>query len=543
MLLEKIYSNCLFGTRFLSVSTRTLTVHRAKEEKAVLTGDNCADTILDKVWQFSVDFPGKIAFIDAANPTNKRTYREVYWHSYSLASFLRKQLNFKKNEMVCTFMPNSIDCASVYLGTTLAGGVVTPANSHYSALDLARQINDSGSRLVFCNEEGLETVLEAKELAPKLEQIITVGPSISEFTEQKSILFTEIKKTRPVLDKFDTNPADDLFCLPYSSGTTGLPKGVMLTHKNVSAMIANYCQFLKGNIDLLMKPPFIPHKEHAIMLLPFFHIFGMGLMLNGLYLGTQMVVMKKFDVAQLCKSIQDFKVRSLTVAPPVLGALAKHPVVSTFNLSSLQIVFSGAAPAGRELCNEVQKRLPSVKYVFQGYGMTELSMSASIGSIKTMTPNESVGLLLPGFELRIVDPETGKDADKNAKGEMWMRGDQIMKGYFNRPEETAETLDADGWLHTGDVGYVDDVGHIFIVDRLKELIKVKGFQVPPAELEDIIVAHPKVKDCAVVGVPCDIRGEIPKAFVVKKCETLHEEELQDFVNEKVSHYKQLKGGV
>ena len=253
-----------------------------------------------------------------------------------------------------------------------------------------------------------------------------------------------------------------------------------------------------------------------------------------------------------------FQIRLLTVAPPVLLSLAKSPVVEKYDLSSIESIFTGAAPVGRDLCNEVKKRIPSIKHIIQGFGMTEVTMVANVGSVKTKTPIESVGLLVNGYELKVVDPETGEALGANKKGELWYRSDQIMKGYLNRPEETSTTIDSEGWLHSGDIGFIDDDGHVFIVDRMKELIKVKGYQVPPAELEDLLLSHPKVKDCAVVGVPCEIRGEVPRAFIVKKCETLKEDDVHDFVNgpfyqfsytitfsfsEKVTKYKQLKGGV
>ncbi|KAE9547816.1 hypothetical protein FO519_008969, partial [Halicephalobus sp. NKZ332] len=323
----------------------------------------------------------------------------------------------------------------------------------------------------------------------------------------------------------------------------GLPKGVVLTHRNMATMLPNFTNMVKEHIHDMMVPAFNPPDQNSILILPFFHIFGLGMMYSGIYTGESILVMGKFDLVQFCKCIQDYKIRVVTVAPPILVALAKHPIIDKFDLSSLEAVLCGAAPVGKDLCNEVKKRLPSVKHVLQGFGMTEVAMVANIGSIKTKTPIESVGLLLNGYELKVVDPDTKEALGTNKKGELWYRSDQIMRGYLNRPEETAATIDSEGWLHSGDIGFIDNDGHVYIVDRLKELIKVKGYQVPPAELEDLLLSHPKVRDCAVVGVPCEIRGEVPKAFIVKKCDTLQEDEIHDFVNEKVTKYKQLKGGV
>ncbi|KAE9547819.1 hypothetical protein FO519_008972 [Halicephalobus sp. NKZ332] len=272
-------------------------------------------------------------------------------------------------------------------------------------------------------------------------------------------------------------------------------------------------------------------------------MFGLGMLLNGIYSGETIIVMGKFDLEKFCKCVQDYKIRMASVVPPILVHLAKNPIIDKYDLSSLEAVLSAAAPVGKDLCNEVKKRIPSLKYILQGSGMTETSLLTTLGSIKTKTPIESVGPLVNGHELKIVDPDTKEALGTNKKGELWYRSDQIMRGYLNRPEETAATIDSEGWLHSGDIGFIDNDGHVYIVDRLKELIKVKGYQVPPAELEDLLLSHPKVRDCAVVGVPCEIRGEVPKAFIVKKCDTLQEDEIHDFVNEKVTKYKQLKGGV
>ncbi|KAE9547391.1 hypothetical protein FO519_009399 [Halicephalobus sp. NKZ332] len=346
---------------------------------------------------------------------------------------------------------------------------------------------------------------------------------------------------QPKFEETHISSDEDLLCLPYSSGTTGLPKGVMLTHKNLVTVLHNFTDVMKENIYSTLVPSFLPCEQNSILFLPFYHMFGFGTLLNGIYNRETIVVMTKFDFEKFCKYIQDYKIRIAFVTPPVLVYLAKNPIIDKYDLSSLEIVLSSAAPLGKDLYNEVKKRLPTLKHVFQGYGMTEISFFTTLGSIKT--PIGSVGALVNGHELKIVDPETGESLGANTEGELWYRSDQVMKGYLNRPKETAATIDSEGWLHSGDIGFIDDNGHVYIVDRLKELIKVKGYQVPPTELEDLLLSHPKVKDCAVVGIPCEIRGEIPKAFIVKKCNTLREDEIHDFVNEKVTKYKRLKGGV
>lgn len=259
---------------------------------------------------------------------------------------------------------------------------------------------------------------------------------------------------------------------------------------------------------------------------------------SALFQGGKVVTMARFDLEQFLQLSQDHKVARAFVAPPIVLAMAKHPSVANYDLSSLQSVFSGAAPLGAELAEEAATRLGCE--VVQGYGMTELapvSHATPAGQFKPGT----IGILAPSTMSRIVDPETGKDMGVGEDGEIWVKGPQVMPGYLNNPEATAATIDKDGWLHTGDVGHVDEDGHFTIVDRLKELIKFKGFQVPPAELEALLVTHPSVADAAVIGVPDDEAGELPKAFItLKEGETTSAEDIQKFVADQVATYKQIR---
>jgi acyl-CoA synthetase (AMP-forming)/AMP-acid ligase II len=316
--------------------------------------------------------------------------------------------------------------------------------------------------------------------------------------------------------------------LPYSSGTTGLAKGVMLTHKN---LVANVAQTL-GAI------PSAP-DERLMAVLPFFHIYGMQCMMNcGLRAGATVVTLPRFDLEQFLRAHQDYQITRSFVAPPIVLALARHPMVDSFDLSHLRLVNSGAAPLKAELAVECGKRLGCD--VIQGYGMTELSPVSHLTPPGWFRPG-SVGITAPNTQTRIVDPVTGADRDTGAEGEVWVRGPQVMKGYLNNPQATAATVDADGWLRTGDLGYVDADGHLYVVDRLKELIKYKGFQVPPAELEAVLLRHPDVADAAVIGRPDDEAGEIPVGYVVlRPGATASPAEIMQFVAGEVAHYKQLR---
>jgi acyl-CoA synthetase (AMP-forming)/AMP-acid ligase II len=324
----------------------------------------------------------------------------------------------------------------------------------------------------------------------------------------------------------EIDPVEDLAVLPYSSGTTGLPKGVMLTHYN---LVAHDCQIDTGDV--------IRPGDVVIAVLPFFHIYGMSVIMNaGLSRGGVVVTMPRFDLAQFLQLIQDHKVNRAFLVPPIVLALAKHPIVDDYDLSSLQVIFCGAAPLSTELTRAAADRLGCV--IKQGYGMTETS------PVTHLTPDDRVkdgkiGVLAASTEAMIVDIETLEPLGPNRDGELWVRGPQVMRGYLNRPDATDATIVEGGWLRTGDIASVDEDGYFTIVDRLKELIKYKGYQVAPAELEAVLLTHPAVADAAVVGSPDEESGELPKAFVVRKGE-VGEQELIDYVAAHVAPYKKVR---
>jgi 4-coumarate--CoA ligase len=301
----------------------------------------------------------------------------------------------------------------------------------------------------------------------------------------------------------------------------------MLTHRNCVANLAQSNAMLEYH-----------EGEVALAVLPFFHIYGMQVLMNGLLAeGVTVVTMPRFDMEQALSLIQEHGVTQFYAVPPIVLGLAKSPLVDQYDVSSLRKIFSGAAPLGAELADEAAARVGCV--VVQGYGMTELS-PISHATVGTDVKPGSNGVTAPNTMCRIVSPE-GVDQGVDEEGELWIKGPQVMKGYLNNPEATAFTIDEDGWLHTGDVARIDADGHMYIVDRVKELIKYKGFQVPPAELEALIVTHPAVADVAVVGVPDVEAGELPKAFVVlKPGADATAEDIQEFVAEHVASYKQIR---
>ena len=302
----------------------------------------------------------------------------------------------------------------------------------------------------------------------------------------------------------------------------------MLTHRN-----------LVSNIEQTLATVVAHEDDSFVAVLPFFHIYGMQMLMNlGLRAGNTIVTMPRFDLEQFLSLHQEHRVTRGFVAPPMVVALAKHPIVDNYDLSALRWILSGAAPLSADLAIECGRRLGCE--VVQGYGMTELSPVSHATPTGMFKPG-SVGVTVPNTEVDIVDPVTGSSLGIDEDGEVWVRGPQVMKGYLNNESATRSTVDEDGWLHTGDIGHLDADGHLFIVDRLKELIKYKGFQVPPAELEALLLTHPQVVDAAVIGLPDDEAGEIPAAYVVlKQGQDVTSADIQRFVADKVASYKQVR---
>jgi acyl-CoA synthetase (AMP-forming)/AMP-acid ligase II len=384
---------------------------------------------------------------------------------------------------------------------------------------------DSGAKLLFTVSAFLDrAAAAAAEVGLPQESIISLDPAEG-YTSLIDLIGTSAKPPAQTVGPSDTA------VLPYSSGTTGRAKGVILTHRN---LVANLAQF--GELNS------VSSQSTIIAVLPFFHIYGMTVMMNnGIFKRATVVTMPKFDLPDFLRIIQEHKVNYVYIAPPVAVALAKHPIVDNYDLSSIDIIFSGAAPLDAELGHAVAKRLGT--RVRQGYGMTELSpVSHAMREDDDDADLNSVGIALPNIECKLVDPDTGKDVGPGERGELWIKGPNVMQGYLNNPEATAITLDAEGYLHTGDVATVTEDGVFTIVDRVKELIKYKGYQVPPAELEALLLTHEKIADAAVIGVRDEEGEEVPKAFVVRQptAPDLTGEEVMTFVADRIAPHKKVR---
>ncbi|RSL38496.1 hypothetical protein CEP53_014827 [Fusarium sp. AF-6] len=502
------------------------------------------DIPLVDVWNLYMerprDFPDDHPILIDSDTKRSYTFAQIRDLSAAFGRGLRHTFDWQKGDVLAFFAPNHIDTAVVNLGVLWAGGVASPANPTYTAEELASQLVDSRAQALVTHKAFLQTACKAAELASlKPERIILLGDGkdgagrFRHWTEvtDKGAWF---KPKKPTID-----PQKDLAYLSYSSGTMGLPKGVMLTHYN---MVANACQFDKFDLKLINW-----ELDAQLGVLPFFHIYGLGVVLNvSLLSGAKCVVMAKFDLAQACQLIQDHRLTFVYVPPPIILALGKHPLVSQYDLSSLRFVNSAAAPLSRDLVDAVWDRLGVM--VKQGYGLTETSPAVSVQMFDEWRRYlGSVGRLVPNMQAKIVDPE-GKELPPNESGELLLKGPNVFQGYWSRPELNKETFTEDGWFKTGDVMYIDTSGNLFITDRIKELIKYKGFQVAPAELEAKLIGRKDIADVCVIGVwNEDEQTEVPRAYVVPSAGVDGSEELAtdiiEWLGSRVGPSKRLRGGV
>ena len=471
----------------------------------------------DYVLERAEELGDKPALIDGTTGRTLR-YGELAAGVAALAGGLAER-GFGPGHVLAMLAPNLPEYALVFHGVARSGGTITTINPTYTATEVRHQLEDAGATILVTIGMFLDTAREAAE-GTKVDTIVTIDPV--DGVDNLRDLFGA-----PRTDQVDVDLRQDTVVMPYSSGTTGLSKGVQLTHHNLVA-----------NIAQTLDPAEITEDETFVAVLPFFHIYGMQVLMNcGLRAGATIVTLPRFELEQFLEVHQDYGVTRSFVAPPIVVALAKHPLVDRFDLSALEQVFSGAAPLSGELATEAGERLGCE--VVQGYGMTELSPVSHLTPVGGFKPG-SVGVTAPNTETAIVDIDTGEFLGTGAEGEVWVRGPQVMKGYLNQEDATAATIDADGWLHTGDVGTIDDDGHLYIVDRLKELIKFKGFQVPPAELEALLLSHPAVADAAVIGRPDDEAGELPIGFVVARPDAEADAaDIIDFAARDVATYKRL----
>ncbi|MES5821746.1 4-coumarate--CoA ligase family protein [Streptomyces sp. RG80] len=474
----------------------------------------------------AAEFGEHPALVDGVDGTTL-TYDQLDRFHRRVAAGLA-EAGVSKGDVLALHSPNTIAFPTAFYAATRAGASVTTVHPLATAEEFAKQLKDSAARWIVTVSPLLETARRASELAGGVEEIF-----VCDSAPGHRSLLDMLGSTAPE-PVIDIDPVEDVAALPYSSGTTGLPKGVMLTHRQMATNLAQ----LQSAIDA-------GPGDRILAVLPFFHIYGLTALMNApLRRGVTVVVLPRFDLETFLAAIQNHRITGLYVAPPIVLALAKHPLVAEYDLSSLQYILSAAAPLDARLADACSRRL-NLPPVGQAYGMTELSPGTHIVPLDAMreAPPGTVGRLIAGTEMRIVsldDPD--KDVGIGEDGEILIRGPQIMKGYLGKPDATAAMIDPDGWLHTGDVGHTDADGWLFVVDRVKELIKYKGFQVAPAELEALLLTHPGIADAAVIGAYDDDGNEVPHAYVVRQPDAtdLSEGEVRMYVAERVAPYKRVR---
>lgn len=484
-----------------------------------------------------------------ANSNRSVTYAALRDHCAALAVRLHcPNLGLKCRDVVAVCLPNSIDFPVATLGILEAGMVVTSINPIYTEDEISRQLVNSKAKMLIGSIEAYPILKSAVEKSKQNIRIVCVKSSPEQSMPMGAIDFAELSDPTGISLTMVKDPKinpNELAFLPYSSGTTGLPKGVMLSHNNITANLAQISTPFPT--QTIIQPTTPDFQDVIPCVLPFFHIYGFTVLLaSSLSMGCKLVTLNRFEPELFIKTIVGHRASVVYMVPPIINFLANHPTVTTEHLSYFRTSFSGAAPISQI---EVQRFMDKVKRpeaeFIQGYGLSE-SSPVLITNMRGNHNYGSTGGLVPNTQAKIVDEcdPSFKGLSANKSGELFVKGPQIMMGYLDNEQATNEMLMEDGWLRTGDVASYDEKGYFFITDRLKELIKVKGFQVAPAELEGLITAHPDIVDSAVVGKEDAVNGEIPVAFVVRKPESkITEQELQEYVAKQVAPFKKLEGGV
>ncbi|MFI2760145.1 4-coumarate--CoA ligase family protein [Streptomyces echinatus] len=497
----------MFRSEYADVPPVELPIHEAVLGRAAAFGD-------------------RPALVDGTDGTTL-TYEQVDRFHRRIAAGLA-DIGVRKGDVLALHSPNTIAFPTAFYAATRAGAAVTTVHPLATAEEFAKQLRDSAARWIVTVSPLLETARRAAEIAGCVREILVCDSAPGHRSLSDLLAFDGPEP------RLDIDPAEDIAALPYSSGTTGVPKGVMLTHRQIATNLAQL-------------EPAVPAGpgDRILAVLPFFHIYGLTALMNApLRHGATVVVLPRFELDTFLAAIETHRITGLYVAPPIVLALAKHPAVSGYDLSSLQYVLSAAAPLDAQLAHACAQRL-GLPPIGQAYGMTELSPGTHVVPLDRLhdAPAGTVGRLIAGTEMRIVSlDDPGKDLGTGEAGEILIRGPQVMKGYLGRPDATAAMIDTDGWLHTGDVGHTDADGWLFVVDRVKELIKYKGFQVAPAELEALLLTHPGIADAAVIGALDDDGNEIPHAFVVRHAGAgeLTENDVLLHVAERVAPYKRVR---
>ncbi|XP_028797188.1 4-coumarate--CoA ligase-like 9 [Neltuma alba] len=458
------------------------------------------------------------ALIDAAS-SHRVSFSEFIHFSQTLASNLQSVVGLSKGDTAFVLSPNLIKVPILYFALLSLGVVVSPANPISTRAEISHLFRLSSPVIAFTTSS----------TAQNLPHSLRLGVILLDSPEFDSLMTTARSLTKPVVPRVEVSQSD-IAAILYSSGTTGKVKGVMLSHRNLIALAASY--------DATR-----PQRERPAVFLytiPYFHVYGFTYCLRSVVLSETVVLMERFRMEKMLRAVHEFRVTHLAVTPPVVVAMAKGDVTDGYDLSSLEGISCGAAPLGKDAVAAFKSKFPGV-VLGQGYGLTETTASICRTTGEgDANKTGTTGKLIAGVEAKIVDPDTGLPLSPGQEGELWLRGPSIMKGYVGDPDANSSTF-VGGWLRTGDLCYFDHQGYLYVVDRLKELIKYKGYQVAPAELENLLQSHPLIKDAAVIPYPDEEAGQVPMAFVVRQPHSsLSEADVIDFVAKQVAPYKKIR---
>ncbi len=458
-------------------------------------------------------YPDRIGFVEPHK--DQFTFNEIKQWSDSLSWKLLKD-GLKKGDRVLVILPNSIEFIISFYGIQKAGGVIVPVNTLSNNSDVQNYISIVKPAGAISSDDKYEHLTSLKKIKGFKYNFKLKENSFLNMAKEQII-----PQTAPSINVFE-----DLAAIPFSSGTIGNQKGVALTHSNL------YC-----NIQQIIDAHELSQNDIFINHLPYYHVYGMNVLMGApVFMGAKQIILSGFESEQLLDAIELYKGTVLFTVPTVLNYLVKHCNLSKRNFKSLRFLNIG----GGALNPNIAKRFTSVTGVTvnQAYGLTEASPTTHANPLSKIKPG-SIGIPLADTFTKIVDTQTLKEVEPRKSGELWIKGPQIMRGYFRNSKDTEKTI-VDGWLRTGDIASVDMEGYTYIVDRLKELIKYKSYQVAPVELENVLMTMERIIDCAVVGKPDMDVGELPVAFVVRKNETINKQTIMEYVNSSVAPYKKIR---
>ncbi|XP_045453178.1 4-coumarate--CoA ligase 1 [Melitaea cinxia] len=500
------------------------------EERAIPAHLSFGQFVFDKLKNGG----NKIAQI-CAETGNSVTYRTILQNSVKLAVALQ-ELGLKKGDVVALSSENRFEFTVASLAVIYCGGVLSTLNVTYSPGEISHIFQITKPKFIFTSPITAQNIYDCSKDLPHVEKIILFG----EYDVVPAVFYNDLMKKQVNIYDFtlvDVNGKEDTVAVMCSSGTTGLPKGVMLTHVNFLTLCAHMKYYLETSQE---------KKKHKVLtglsLIPWFHAYGFITTLAIMCLNIEIVFLVRFEEEQFLETIQKYKINMTTIVPPLAVFLAKHPLVPKYDLTSLNEVWCGAAPLSSEIQLVVSKRT-GINSIRQGYGLTEVTMACCV-DLTDGAKVGSCGTPAPGMKIKVLDIESGAKLGPRQEGEVWIKSPLAMKGYMGDKAASDALVDKEGYIQTGDIGYYDEDGFFYIVDRLKELIKYKGFQVAPAELEALLLRHSLVAEVGVVGRPDELAGELPVAFVVPQPGTSPtEHELVAYVAANVSPAKHLRGGV